>query len=219
MSFEHVQLSADDYGALERFIKVESKYLERKEFFITDDIVDVLPKILAPGRGVVLSAQVGGQIIGVQAIDFAPNAALINHLCRDHYSPNVWEASWSFVSRMYRGIGIAQGLYQACEEKSIGSNTDVTIVATIHPLNVPSLKLYFSTGFLGISLISHFGLPRVLMVKDERRRYDKIHHPSFTESLDTKSSKLPEKFCKDRILVDVSSESDEITYFYANSDQ
>lgn len=161
-----VSLLKEDTEMVRRFILEQYEMLERKDFFIIEDIDTELPLLFGQNTGFVYGIVMNDSLIAIQAIDCSVknDAMLRNHL-RNLIDDKIkiYEMGWTMVDYKLRGHHIAEYLLEYIQSKINDEN--IALIATVHPENILALKLYFKNGFKGYVVDNYYGYCRFFLIK------------------------------------------------------
>lgn len=161
-----VALFKDDINIVKEFILAQYVNLERKDFFIIEDLDTELPAIFEKNKGIVYGICKEDKLIAIQAIDFSiKNDRMLRRYVQKFLEEDcqIYELGWTLVDEEFRGCHIAEYLLEYIEKQITGLGR--VLVATVHPENVVALGLYLRNGFKGYSIDNYYGYYRMFLIK------------------------------------------------------
>lgn len=161
-----VSLSKEDIRLVRNFILKQHEKLERKDFFIIEDLDTELPLIFEQNNGYVYGIFLNNRLVAMQAIDFSSkNDKMLRPHVQIFLDENccIYEMGWTLVDSEFRGCHIAEYLLKYAEFQV--NNLDVALVATVHPENIKALELYIKSGFRGFAISKYYGYQRMFLIK------------------------------------------------------
>lgn len=162
-----VQLFEVDYNKIRSFVIHEYNHMNPAQFII-DDIDNKLPQILKSNCGMVVGAIYNGTIIALQAMDY--NILGNSFFCEQFPSflanTTFMELGWTITAPCFRGNELAIYLGKLIETASLHKTGNNFSVATIHPENAYAVRTFLKLGYLGVALVTHFNVIRLLVFKD-----------------------------------------------------
>lgn len=160
------KMGISDFDNIKDFVIEQHNSLERKDFFIIEDIDTELPVILS--NGIVVAIMQRDKILGLQAIDLSlKNSLALQEILQSVYTTNgeLYELGWTIVRKECRGKNFAKKMM----EQVCGYLEDVseyTLVATVHPANTIALKVYMDYGMNPILQTQYYGYDRTFLIKE-----------------------------------------------------
>lgn len=160
------KMGISDFDNIKDFVVEQHNNLERKDFFIIEDIDTELPVILS--NGIVVAIMQNDKILGLQAIDLSlKNSLALQEILQSVYTTNgkLYELGWMMVRKECRGKNFAKKLIEhvcSCLEDISG----YTLVATVHPANTIALKVYMDYGIKPILQTQYYGYDRTFLIKE-----------------------------------------------------
>lgn len=161
-----VILEEDDIQAVRSFVLEQHAKMDRKDFFIIEDLDTELPLIFAKGRGLVYGIVLDDKIIAIQAIDFsAENSRRLKSYIHKFVKKNfpIYEMGWTLVASEFRGYHIAEYLVSFLENTTV--KKEHILLATVHPENYKALALYMGRGYRGCVITEYYGYWRMFLIK------------------------------------------------------
>lgn len=161
-----VSLFKEDIEIMKNFILKQHINLDRKDFFIIEDLDTELPIIFEEDKGTVYGFFLDDKLVATQAIDFSSkNDRMLRPYMRGFLEEDcqICELGWTLVDREFRGCHIAEYLLKYIEKQI--SSLGRVLVATVHPENVIALGLYLGNGFKGYSVGEYYGYHRIFLIK------------------------------------------------------
>lgn len=161
-----VALFKDDIKIVKEFILTQHVNLERKDFFIIEDLDTELPIIFEKNNGIVYGICWEDKLVAIQAIDFSTkNDRMLRTYVQEFLEEDcqIYEMGWTLVGGEFRGCHIAEYLLGYIEKQII--SLGCVLVATVHPENVVALGLYLKNGFKGYSIGNYYGYHRMFLMK------------------------------------------------------
>jgi GNAT superfamily N-acetyltransferase len=160
-----VRFELEDFPLVRSSVMQMARGLDA-DHFITSDIDTVLPQLLEPGKGLVYGGLSGSKVVATQAVEFdALHGIPLRESLRALLPETRMESGWALVSPNHRRRGLSRRLHQALETDAVSETRARLCLATIHPTNAASLRLYFKLGYVGVDSTTHFGVPRVILLK------------------------------------------------------
>lgn len=161
-----VALFKEDIEIMKNFILKQHINLDRKDFFIIEDLDTELPIIFEEDKGTVYGIFLDDKLVATQAIDFSSkNDRMLRPYVREFLEEDcqICELGWTLVDGEFRGCHIGEYLLKYIEKQitSLGR----VLVATVHPENVIALGLYLRNGFKGYSVGEYYGYHRMFLIK------------------------------------------------------
>ena len=161
-----VVLEDTDIQAVRRFVLEQHAKMERKDFFIIEDLDTELPLIFENDKGVVYGVMLDNKIIAIQAIDFSVENSVrlryfIHSFLKNDYP--IYEMGWTMVASEFRGYHIAEYLVSYIENSIKEQNCILS--ATVHPENIKALALYMKRGYRGYAIAEYYGYNRMFLIK------------------------------------------------------
>lgn len=161
-----VSLFREDIEMVKNFVLKQHCMLERKDFFIIEDLDTELPLIFEQDKGAVYGIFWNERLVALQAIDFSSkNDKMLRPYVQMFLEKNyhIYEMGWTLVDQKFRGCHIAEYLLKYMESKI--NNSSSVLVATVHPQNVKALELYLKSGFKGYAVDEYYGYCRMFLIK------------------------------------------------------
>lgn len=206
-------LTANDYERIQNFILRSYAKIENKDFFIISDIDTALPTVFGKDGMIISAVNKNNEIVAIQATDYSDEAQESMKTVLSSYFDNAFfaEMGWTMTKSSYQNKGLAKNLIMTLEEMVAQKLHDVVFVATIHPKNIRSLKAYLHLDYIGITLQSHLGLPRIFMVKAKNIS----HQLNFKNSLNASEEEdINKAFASGYALIDIIKEDDKYIYCF-----
>jgi len=193
-----VQINEADIEILKEFIMTQFQLLTIKDYFIIDDIDTELPEILRDSNSYMIGVVYNNSLIAIQALDFNER---INKLFCSILKVNkqIGEMGWTLVDKDYYGFKISRYLIKKIEFFAVRSFDEKILISTVHPNNIPALKLYLSLGYYGVKLNNLFSLDRIICVKNTK--YDLWHNKIIIET--TNERQLSQYLNNNYVLIDI----------------
>ena len=164
-------LDKNDIQNVREFILKQHERLERKDFFIIEDLDTELPLIFEKSNGAIYGIYLGTQLVAIQAIDFSSeNSSRLRLIVQSYLKDDfpLYEMGWTLVDSRFRGYHIAKYLVQYIENMISGRNC--ILVATVHPENIRALALYMKMGYKGYNIGEYYGYRRMFLIKSPLHR-------------------------------------------------
>lgn len=205
---ELVALYKEDIENVKNFVLTQYNYLDRKDYFIIDDLDTELSCIFEKDMGTIYGIVCESNLVALQALDSNENNSkmlrpyiqkFIDKDCK------IYELGWTMVKKELRGFHIADNLVKYTE-KQILNESDYILVATVHPENTKALQLFFRNGFNGYLLDKYYGYIRMFLIK--KPMPEKIHSQICIEP--TNFEKIKELFNNGYVCSNIISSTNEV---------
>lgn len=207
-------LESKDCDLVKSFVQREYEELENKDFFIIGDIDTALPSVFSKNGIIIAAVNNNNEIVAIQAVDNGCevqnniNPILSSYFTNAHFA----EMGWTMTKTNYQNLGLAKNLLRNIEEIAIHKMNNTVFVSTIHPQNVKSLKTYLHLNYIGLTMQSHFGVPRVFLIKE---KYKTVHLDFKNILKFSEIEKMESAFGLGYALIDIIIENDKNIYNYA----
>lgn len=161
-----VALEKTDIQVVRCFILEQHSKMNRKDFFIIEDLDTELPLIFEKDKGIVYGILLDNRIIAIQAIDFSAENSRKLQLHIHEYLNNdfpIYEMGWTLVDLEFRGYHLAKYLVSYVEKTIM--KQECILLATVHPENIKALVLYMKQGYRGYTIKGYYGYSRMFLIK------------------------------------------------------